>query len=79
MKRRHLSETLAMFLAVLMILPSLTACSETPDAEEAGQTVPSADEPGIAEEAVPEETEITRENVPDTLPSDLDYSGKTFT
>ncbi len=79
MKKRRLSKLLAALLAALLLLPSLTACSETPNASETEQPAPAAADPGIAEETVPEETEITRENMPDTLPADLDYNGKTFT
>ena len=68
---------LALFLALLMCAPSFVSCAETEEsAAEDGTPSVSADP---AEEAVPEETEITRENMPDTLPDDLDFGGATVT
>lgn len=66
---------ISLILALALTVPLLSACSEAPSAEETAQT-PTAAEETAAE--VAEETEITRENTPDTLPSDLDYDGTTF-
>ena len=77
MKKKS-SRLLALLLAGLMLLPALTACSETTNAEETEQTAQVTADSALAEEIVPEETEITRENTPDTLPADLDYNGETF-
>lgn len=77
MKKKS-SRLLALLLAGLMLLPALTACSETPSAAETEQTAQVTADSVLAEEIVPEETEITRENTPDTLPADLDYNGETF-
>ncbi|MBQ2279542.1 MAG: hypothetical protein II333_13335 [Clostridia bacterium] len=77
MKKKS-SRLLALLLAGLMLLPALTACSETTNAEETEQTAQVTADSALAEEIVLEETEITRENTPDTLPADLDYNGETF-
>ena len=77
MRKQHLRLP-ALLLAVLMLLPSFAACSETPNASETEQSaVVTAD--SMQAEEIAEETEITRENTPDTLPADLDYNGETFT
>ena len=71
-RRRAVSLVLVLALAV----PGLVSCSETqPEAQQQAPVSPAA------EEAVIEtpETEITRENTPDTLPADLDFGGETFT
>ncbi len=77
MMRRSLRFT-ALLLAGLLLLPSFTACSETTSADETEQTSQVTADSGLTEEIAAEETEITRENTPDTLPADLDYGGETF-
>ena len=79
MKKQKTSKLLAALLAALLVLPSLTACSETPTAAETEQTTVVSADSEQTEDIPAEETEITRENMPDTLPADLDYNGKTFT
>ena len=69
---------LALFLALLMCAPAFVSCAETEEtAAEDGTPSVSAD--SVTEEALPEETEISRENMPDTLPDDLDFGGETVT
>ena len=69
---------LTLFLALLMCAPAFISCAETAEtAAEDGTPSVSADP--AAEEALPEETEISRENIPDNLPDDLDFGGETVT
>lgn len=77
MRKQHLRLP-ALLLALLMVLPSLAACSETTNEDGAEPTSEVTADSVQAEEIAEEETEITRENTPDTLPADLDYSGETF-
>ncbi|MGN1345426.1 MAG: hypothetical protein ACI4V1_01465 [Eubacteriales bacterium] len=65
---------LALFFTLLMTAPAFVSCASTEESENAGANpaVPS----GTAEETVEPETEITRENTPDTLP-ELDFLGET--
>ena len=71
-------------LALLMLLPLVSSCGErTTEEKEAvsptgGSDVSSADLPAPGEEET-EEPVFTRENVPDTLPGDLNFDGKTCT
>ena len=67
-----MKKTLSVLLALLMLLPTITSCAESETNTDAGTTDAAAAE--VAEE-VPEETEITRANTPDNLPSDLDFGG----
>lgn len=69
-----MKKTLAMLLALLMLLPAFTACAESGTNEETASTGSSDAAPDVSEETVPEETEITRQNMPDTLPDDLDFN-----
>ena len=69
---------LSLLLAVLMLTPAFTACAESADDTSSAGT-PDVSAEQTAEEAVPEETEITRENYPDTLSDDLDFGGETVT
>ena len=67
----------AMFLALAMLLPTLTACSESTDNNDAKTDSPAA--AGSVEtnpEAVEAETEFTRADVKDDLPDDLNYDGQ---
>ena len=70
-----MKKTLAMLLALLMLLPMFTACAESGTNEENTDSGASDVAPEAVEEVVPEETEITRANTPDTLPTDLDFAG----
>ena len=74
-----MKKTIALILAAVML--SAVSCSEAPTEPESPQGSTSADA-GVLQaepEAVGEETEITRENTPDSLPADLDFGGRTFT
>lgn len=72
---------LSLLLCLLLLASSLTSlvsCSEAPadniGNNESGNT-PSG---GDVAETEPEETEITRENTPDSLPTDLKFDGTTI-
>lgn len=67
-----IKKTLSLVLALLLLCPTLAACADNTPEEttDTGSTV-SAD---TTDEAVPEETEITRQNTPDDLPADLDFN-----
>ena len=69
--------TAAVLLAFLLTVLPLASCS-SPNPENEAPSEPSAVSPAEAE-AAPEEPEITRENMPDTLPDDLDFGGESFT
>ena len=77
-----MKRVLCLTLTILMVLPLLFSCGERKEDQDA----PSATDPteavgediSDAEDAAAE-TEITRENIPDTLPDDLDFDGKTCT
>ena len=69
-------------LVFLMILPLLFSCGELKEAQEdspAADPVQALGEDVSAAGDAAAETEITRENIPDTLPDDLDFDGKTCT
>ena len=74
-----MKKQLSLLLALLMCSSAFMSCAET---EETVSTAPSSD-PAAAEQAavetIAEETEITRENTPDTLPDNLDFGGATVT
>ncbi len=67
---------LAAILCTAMLAPLFTACSggndETPSSS--GETTSTSDNTQGTEE----ETEVTRANMPDNLPSDLDFDGTTI-
>ncbi len=63
---------LALLLCALMTSSVLTACGDSSSVE----TETAGTDIGTETEAV--ETEITRENTPDTLPDDLDFEGTTL-
>ena len=69
--KKHLS----LLLALLMLAPAAVSCAETEDPA-APASDPTVSAEPAAEETVPEETEISRENYPDTLP-ELDFGGET--
>jgi len=71
--KKHLS----LLLALLMLAPAIVSCAETEDT--ASPDTPDVSADAGTEETVPEETEISRENYPDTLPDDLDFGGETVT
>ena len=66
---------LSLFLAAVMLLPMIAGCAESAgETEDVSGAVSSAD----GEIAAPDEdaeTEMSRENTPDNLPSDLDFGG----
>ena len=72
--KKHLS----LLLALLMLAPAIVSCAETEDTASPDAT-PTVSAEQTAEETVPEETEISRENYPDTLSDDLDFGGATVT
>ena len=69
----------AMFLALAMMLPTLTACSESTDNNDAITESPTV---AGSVETIPEaveaeaETEFTRADVQDDLPDDLNFDGQ---
>lgn len=77
MKCIGMKRTIAWLLAILLTVPVLASCS-SPNPENEGTSEPTAFS-SVETETVSEETEITRENMPDTLPDDLDFGGETFT
>ncbi len=77
MKCIGMKRTIAWLLAILLTVPVLASCS-SPNQENEGTSEPTAFS-FVETETVSEETEITRENMPDTLPDDLDFGGETFT
>ncbi len=79
MKKRILT----LILALLMVLPAFTACSESTENNDAAQENTAADAPSAGEEVVAEETEAelsdaeARLAIPDNLP-DQKFDGKEF-
>lgn len=79
MKKRILTLILALF----MVLPTFTACSESTENNDAAQENVTADAPSAGEEVVAEETEAelseaeARLAIPDNLP-DQKFDGKEF-
>jgi hypothetical protein len=74
--KKHLS----LLLALLMLTQTFVSCAdsnESADTEE-DAVIETAATPS-AEETVPEETEISRAEYPDTLPDGLDFNGATVT
>ena len=71
--KKHLS----LLLALLMLAPAIVSCAETEDTASPDAT-PAVSGEQVSEETVPEETEISRENIPDNLP-ELDFNGETVT
>ncbi len=71
-----MKKTLSILLALLMLLPTFTSCAESETNTETTEADTTVDvTAGAEEETVPEETEMTRANTPDTLPDGLDFSG----
>ncbi len=68
-----MKKTLALLLALLMLAPTFASCAESDTNTDAETAATSGDTPA-AEETVPEETEMTRQNTPDTLPDGLDFN-----
>ena len=71
-----------LILSVLMLLLPLASCGEQPSDTDTASAPAASETVGGEQSDTPEpveETEITRENVPDTLPDDLDFAGKTCT
>ncbi len=77
MKKRILT----LILALLMVLPAFTACSESTENNDAAQENTAVDAPSAGEEVVEEETEAelseaeARLAIPDNLP-DQKFDGK---
>ena len=73
-------KVLSILLAALMVLPALTACSEsaqnTDQPAKTGTDVQASSDVGAAEETP--ETEFTRAMVKDDLPEDLDLGGQSY-
>ncbi|MBE6726474.1 MAG: hypothetical protein E7576_14985 [Ruminococcaceae bacterium] len=74
-----MKKAIALLLAVMM--SAAVSCSETTtEPETLHDSTPANAEAVQAEpEAIEDETEITRENTPDSLPADLDFGGMTLT
>ena len=71
-----MKKLLSLLLALIMCAPAFVSCAETEETASQDSTAPSAVE-GV-EETVAEETEVSRENIPDNLP-ELDFNGETVT
>lgn len=69
------AKILSLLLAAAMLLPALAGCAENADpAEDVSAGIPSADgEAAVTGEEA--ETEMSRADTPDSLPSDLDFGG----
>ena len=65
---------LSALLTLLMLLPLLTACGETQENTDSQPQSSSVQSP----EEQSEETEVTRENVPDSLPDNLNFDAATI-
>ena len=78
-QEENMKKSLSILLALLMLLPTFTACAESGTNEETTAPASSDVAPEVVEEAVPEEPEITRANMPDNLPDDLDFGGMDVT
>jgi hypothetical protein len=78
-QEENMKKSLSVLLALLMLLPTFTACAESGTNEETTAPASSDVAPEVVEEAVPEEPEITRANMPDNLPDDLDFGGMDVT
>lgn len=78
-QEENMKKSLSILLALLMLLPTFTACAESGTNEETTAPASSDVAPEVVEEAVPEEPEITRANMPDNLPDDLDFGGMDIT
>jgi hypothetical protein len=78
-QEENMKKSLSVLLALLMLLPTFTACAESGTNEETTAPASSDVAPEVVEEAAPEETEITRANMPDNLPDDLDFGGMDVT
>ena len=72
-----MKKRLSLLLALLMLVPAFVSCAETEDTASAN-AAPDVSADASAAETVPEETEISRANYPDTLP-ELDFNGETVT
>ncbi len=74
--KKHLS----LFLALLMLAQAFVSCAESQETTDTAEDtfIETAADPS-AEETLPEETEISRENIPDTLPDGLNFNGATVT
>ena len=73
-----MKKLISLLLTLLMCAPAFLSCAETEETASQDPTSAVSAEQS-ADETVPEETEITRENMPDTLPDDLDFGGETVT
>jgi hypothetical protein len=69
----------SLLLASLLLTQVFVSCAETPEEGSTDSTAPADSGTAASEIAEePEETEITRENIPDNLP-EKNYDGRTFT
>ena len=74
-----MKKLLSVILALLMLAPAFASCAETAEnSESVSDTIAPSADPAVAE-TIPEETEITRQNYPDTLPDNLNFDGATVT
>ena len=77
MSRRTILRFFSAVLALILLCPVFAACGNP--VPETAVPEPGPDAASAGETDAVAETEITRENLPDTLPSDLDFGGKSFT
>ena len=77
MSRRTILRIFSTVLALILLCPVFAACGNP--VPETDVPAPGPDAASAGETDAAAETEITRENLPDTLPSDLDFGGKSFT
>ncbi|MBQ4590683.1 MAG: extracellular solute-binding protein [Clostridia bacterium] len=73
-----MKKLLSLLLALMMCAPAFLSCAETEETASQDPTSAVSAEQSSGETA-PEETEVSRENIPDTLPDDLDFGGETVT
>ena len=74
-----MKKLIALLLCAALLVPALVGCSESA-AESGSEESNAAANESAAEgaEVVPEEPEVTRANVPDSLPEGLDFGGTTL-
>ena len=72
-----MKKQLSLLLALLMLAPAIVSCAETEDTA-SPDAAPEVSADAGTEETAPEETEISRANMPDNLP-ELDFNGETVT
>ena len=75
--KKYLTKIIALFLALVMLIPAAVSCADTADGEET--TVPAGDGAATTVEALPETESPYDGNgyLKDRIPDDLNYGGET--